>query len=112
MATRKTTVNTEAEEALKAAEAENAEAEKAEAAEAPYDPWTDMVSVRIPRNPAGEDYQVSVNNIGRQIPAKGGTYELPRPLAEVLMASLEQEDMVADSIDAMKAYDPTTNPHK
>ena len=109
MATRKQ-AGTEAEETLKAPEAENAEAEKTEEKK-PYDPWKDMVTVRVPRNPAGEDYQVSVNNIGKQIPAKGGTFELPRPLAEILMASFEKEDQVADEIDNMKNYDPAKNPH-
>lgn len=91
MATRKTEKAVEAEVNQEAAEALEA---AAEANEKPQDPWKQTVKMVVPRKPKGEEqqYYICVNDVRYMVPANGKMQELPLPIAEILMDSLEMEE--------------------
>lgn len=90
MATKKTAPEVK-EEKLEAAE--EIKAEEAAEAEAPVDPWDEEVEMYVPRKPKGDDqqYYVCVNDRRFAVPANGKRQKLPRPVAEVLQTSLDDE---------------------
>lgn len=59
----------------------------------PYDPWKDMVQVRLPKATNGElNYQIaSVNGRVYKI-QKGVPVSVPAPIAEVLKHSFKAQD--------------------
>lgn len=69
---------------------------------APYDPWKDMVSVRLPRGDRNEqNFQfVSVNDRTFQVP-KGKEVEVPRPVYEVLVNAQAARDYAEDRRQAI-----------
>ena len=62
--------------------------------EKPYDAWSDMVDVLIPRYRPGEDQtvRVKVNDRETILPRDGKMHKVARPWAEILMASIAQEE--------------------
>lgn len=65
------------------------------------DPWTEMVTINIPRYRKGEDQTVRVKVNDREVilPRDGRMHEVARPFAEVLLASVEQEANADDFMD-------------
>lgn len=75
------------------------------------DPWDIEVEMIVPRKPRGEDqqYYVCVNDRRFLIPANGLVQKMPRPIADVLRASLEAEavaDQFADHIPNRSGEQP------
>lgn len=68
----------------------------------PYDPWKDMVNVRLPRGDRNEqNFQfVSVNDRTFQVP-KGKDVEVPRPVYEVLANAQAARDYAEDRRQAI-----------
>ena len=65
------------------------------------DEWLQEEEMIVPRKPKGEDqqYYVCVNDRRFMIPANGKMQTLPKPIAEVLKASLEAEQDADDYAD-------------
>ena len=93
-------------------EATTVQAENTEPAEKPAkkaketDPWKETVNVVVPRKPKGEEqqYYICINDRRYAVPANGKNQDLPRPVAEVLLAAIEADykaDEFADSIPNM-----------
>lgn len=78
------------------------------------DPWKKLVKVRPPRlmNSGIDHYYVCVNDIRYQIPADGREYEVPEPIALVLMDSIEAEYKAEDYAKEVEknSYDPVLKP--
>lgn len=72
-------------------------------AEAPKDEWAEEVEMIIPRKPKGDDpqYYVCVNDRRFYIPANGKMQKLPKPVANILLESLEAEQEAEDFADSM-----------
>ena len=79
------------------------------AAEAPADPWEETVDMVVPRRPKGDDqrYYICVNDRRFYVPADGKKQSLPRPVAEILQASLQAAYEAEDFAEEMsrKAMD-------
>ena len=92
MATRKKTEVTE--EVLDQAEVieEAAEEEKP----AVKSKWDEMKTVRTPRKSKHDFYYVCVNDRRFEIPADGKEHEMPLPIAEVLLQTLDAEAAADD----------------
>lgn len=73
---------------------------------AAYDPWKDMVPVRLPRGDRNEqNFQfVSVNDRTFQVP-KGKDVEVPRPVYEVLANAQAARDYAEDRRQAIHAME-------
>ena len=71
------------------------------APEMPADPWQEEMEVIVPRKPKGEDqqYYVCVNDRRFMIPADGKMQKMPKPIAEVLLASIESDAQADDFAD-------------
>ena len=111
MATKKTAVKPETEEIEAAAEAEP---ETAPAEEAPVDSWAQTEDVVVPRKPKGEDQQfyICVNDRRFMVPANGKVQTLPKPVAEILKASIQAEyaaDEFADHIPNESGENPAVH---
>ncbi len=67
------------------------------------DEWAEEVSIHVPRKPKGDDpfYYVCVNERRFQVPANGKTQTMPKPIAEILLGSLEAEDKTDEFIDSL-----------
>ena len=67
----------------------------------PEDAWDETVNVIVPRKPHGEEqqYYICVNDRRFVVPANGKQQALPRPIAEVLVSSLEAESEAEDFVD-------------
>lgn len=65
--------------------------------------WEETVEMVVPKTRAGgaKDYYVCVNDRRFQIPANGKTQSLPKPIAEVLKASLEAENAAEEYMESM-----------
>lgn len=93
----------------KAAAAAAAETnEEIEAKEAPVteqakavDEWDETIEMVVPRKPKGEDqqYYICVNDRRFMVPADGKVQKLPRPVAEILQASVQAEYAADDFAD-------------
>lgn len=94
MATKKATETVKDEEIMTPDAAE-------EQAKTPTDPWDEKVNVIVPRKPHGEEqqYYICVNDRRFVVPANGKQQALPRPIAEVLVSSLEAESEAEDFVD-------------
>ena len=92
MATRKKTEVTE--EVLEQAEVIEEAAETAE--EPAKSKWDVIVTVRTPRKSKHDFYYVCVNDRRFEIPADGKEHEMPLPIAEVLMQTLDAEAAADD----------------
>ena len=106
MATKKT-VKSEAEEQLLEQPAEEPQQEETEA----KDPWAETEDMVVPRKPKGEDqqYYVCVNDRRFMVPANGKVQTLPKPIAEILRASIAAEydaDDFADHIPNRDGSNP------
>ena len=93
MATKKATENVKDEEIRTE--------EIAEEQKKPADAWDEKVNVIVPRKPHGEEqqYYICVNDRRFVVPANGKQQALPRPIAEVLVSSLEAESEAEDFVD-------------
>ena len=67
----------------------------------PADAWEEEVEMIVPRKPKGEDQQfyICVNDRRYMVPADGKMQKLPRPVAEILRASIEAEYAADDYAD-------------
>ena len=94
MATKKATETVKDEEIMTPDAAEEQEKK-------PADPWDEKVNVIVPRKPHGEEqqYYICVNDRRFVVPANGKQQALPRPIAEVLVSSLEAESEAEDFVD-------------
>jgi hypothetical protein len=94
MATKKATENVKDEE-IKTEEIAEEQEKK------PADAWSETVNVIVPRKPHGEEqqYYICVNDRRFVVPANGKQQALPRPIAEVLVSSLEAESEAEDFVD-------------
>lgn len=94
MATKKATENVKDEEIMTQDAAEEQAKRKA-------DPWDEKVNVIVPRKPHGEEqqYYICVNDRRFVVPANGKQQALPRPIAEILVSSLEAESEAEDFVD-------------
>lgn len=88
MATRKTEPKAENEILAEAP------AEEVPAVEAAVDPWEEYEDMMVRRKRAGEadSYYVCVNDRRFYIPRDGKVQKIPKPIAEVLRASLAAEE--------------------
>ncbi len=93
MATKKATENVKDEEIRTE--------EIAEEQKKPADAWDETVNVIVPRKPHGEEqqYYICVNDRRFVVPANGKQQALPRPIAEILVSSLEAESEAEDFVD-------------
>jgi hypothetical protein len=79
------------------------------------DPWTVMVSVRVPerRDTTEKSYWLCVNGRSVQLPANNQYQEMKLPFAEALMNTLQADRFAQKFADTqIQVYDPITNPHK
>ena len=104
MATKKT-VEVKAEDIIEAMEDQEPEGpigdKGPEGPRAKVDAWDEKVNVIVPRKPHGEEqqYYICVNDRRFVVPANGKQQALPRPIAEVLVSSLEAESEAEDFVD-------------
>ena len=102
-------------EALKSQLAEARTGAETEKPAEPDDPWKRMVRVQSPRTPpnSGIDYHfISVNDHRWQIPADGKFYELPEPIAKVLIGYSEAEARADEYMRKVErdSHDPVLKP--
>ena len=100
MATKKTAKPAEAEEQL--LEQQETEPEQPEEVKAePVDAWAETMDVVVPRKPKGEDqeFYVCVNDRRFYIPANGQVQTLPKPIALILLDTIQAEYAAEDYAD-------------
>lgn len=104
MATKKTAAEPIEEVKEEAAAEQTEPAEKP--AEKPVDPWDEMVEIMVPRKPKGEEefYYVCCNDRRFEVPANGKRQSMPRPIAEILLASVEAEYAAQDFAEQMSKH--------
>ena len=72
--------------------------------------WDEEIEMIVPRKPKGEEkyYYICVNDRRFQVPADGKMQKLPKPIALVLMDTLEAEQKADDFADNIPNEDVTT----
>ena len=85
-----------------------------QAAKEGKDAWGITVSIFVPKRGPQEDpwYWLNINGKSVQLPANNTYQEMKLPFADTLVRMLEAEDRAQRFQDALKVYDPKTNPHE
>ncbi len=73
---------------------------------APEDEWAEEVEVMVPRKRKDDDpqYYVCVNDRRYGFPANGKKQKMPKPIAEILMSSIEAEYAAEEYADEMNRH--------
>lgn len=70
------------------------------------DEWAEEVEVMVPRKRKGDDpqYYVCVNDRRFAFPADGRKQRMPKPIAEILMSSIEAEYRAEEFAEEMNQH--------
>lgn len=70
------------------------------------DEWAEEVEVMVPRKRKGDDpqYYVCVNDRRFAFPADGKRQKMPKPVAEILMSSIEAEYAAEEYAEEMNRH--------
>lgn len=69
----------------------------------PEDPWSKNMEIIVPRKPKGEEqtYYICVNDRRFLVPANGKAQNLPKPVAQILLDSIQAQDAADDFAESI-----------